>query len=349
MKVMLESASSSKAKPKNQPFSDATVRIVAKEFPVELATLAKLDDKQFDKAMARGHRQFGLAVRNIIRQTRDPIARNPVELDDIYPQVLRRAIDLGLYKEADFNADDLAALTGTKPKPMDLRLFKTAEEYKAFIVRLKKMLDKVFGEGIEVERSSAKLNVKTKVKQNVGTQTYNSLRLLMPMHIKQMHLTDNDTYWPDRLGLVFSQSAVYITGLTGGMGNVPIKKASQEIKLVKGTSAEVLTLLEKHLKFKTNTIKRPVSVGVFDEAAEQFIEKFGRDVKAKGIEIIPGRGKAVIFFHPKRGSVTLRFEIDAKGRLLAKDKFKASFGETFNITKLVSKATWPKLLNSLLV
>lgn len=349
MKVMLESASASKAKPKNQPFSDATVRIVAKEFPVELATLAKLDDKQFDKAMARGHRQFGLAVRNIIRQTRDPIARNPVELDNIYPQVLRRAIDLGLYKEADFNADDLAALTGTKPKTMDLRLFKTADEYKAFIVRLKKMLTKVFGEGIEIERSSVKLNTKTKVKQNVGTQNYNTLCLLIPMHMKQMHLSDQETYYTKRLGLVFSQSAIYITGLTGGMGYVPIKKASQEIKLVKGTAAEALALLEKHLKFKTNTIKRPVAVGKFDEAAEQFIEKYGRDVKAKGIEIIPGRGKAVIFFHPKRGSVTLRFEVDARGRLVSKRSQKMSFGETFTMTDLVSKATWPKLLKSLLV
>lgn len=347
MKVMLESASASKAKPKNQPFSDATVRIVAKEFPVELATLAKLDDKQFDMAMARGHHHFGREVRNIIRQTRDPIARNPVELDNIYSQVLKRAIDLGLYKEADFNADDLATLTGAKPKTMDLRLFKTADEYKSFIERLKKMLTKVFGAGIVVERPSVK--TKTKVKQNVGTQYYNTLSLLMPMHIKQMHLSDQETYYTYRLGVVFSQSAIYITGLTGGMGFVPIKKASQEIKLVKGTAAEALALLEKHLKFKTNTIKRPAAVGKFDEAAEQFIEKYGRDVKAKGIEIIPGRGKAVIFFHPKRGSVTMRLDFDGRGRLVSKRSQKMSFGETFTMTDLVSKATWPKLLKSLLV
>lgn len=323
-------------KTKKQLFSDATVRAVAKEFKAPVATLAQLTKQQRASALAKAHHGFGTSVRNFIRTGTNEnmkVAGNPITMDDIWTQVIERAIELKLYSDNDVDVYDLARMTGTKVKELDLVIFKEAEAVKKFGSTLSRSLTKTFGEGMVV---------KPRVRQafspasNVPAHKYNWFNVTLPMNISTM--TGNQT-----IDIFLGKGVVYIRD-TATPRTKPSKIA--EHKLVKGTGSEILETILKNIKVKTNTVEKPKTVGKFNAASQYVADTYGKELMAKGIELYPTKG-GINFYHPRRGTVKAQFG-EKNGKLVFKDEFRASFGETFSTVKRITKPLVMKLVSPLL-
>ena len=323
--------SSADSKTKKQLFSDTTVRLVAKEFPEAIATLAQLNKTDRAKAYAKAHHGLGMGVRNFMRsKTTEKAVRNPVTADDIWSEVLDRAIELKLYKDTDADVYQLAKITGNAVKELDMVLHKDADSVKKLGASISRAVKKAFGDGIKL---TARVRKPFRPTQNIPLHKYNYFQLNFPMNI----VTSSGN----------TQVNIYV-----GKGTVFIHEAGPKTsttanhKLIKGTNAEIVEIITKNLKIKTNTVTKPASTGKFNEASQYVVDTFGKDLKAKGIDLIPTPG-GISFYHPRRGTVKARFGIK-NGKMMYMTKYKASFGETFDMSKPISKAVINKIVAPLL-
>lgn len=322
--------SASDSKTKKQLFSDSTVRKVAKEFAQAIATLAQLSKADREKTYASIHHGLGTSVRNFIRtDTNEKAAGNPITMDGIWSKVLDRAIELKLYKDTDADVYELANITGNKVKELDMVMYKDADSVKKLGAAIARGLKKTFGDGISMQ---ARVRVKFSPARNMPYHKYNHFVAKLPINM----VTANEA----------NEVNIYV-----GSGVVFIRERGKTLKitdykLVKGTNAEVLEVILKNLKIKTNTVTKPVSVGKFNEASQYVVDTFGKDLKAKGIELIPTKG-GINFYHPRRGVIKAMFGIK-DGKMVHLFQIKASFGETFKRHTKVSKAVIGKIVAPLL-
>lgn len=322
--------SASDSKTKKQLFSDATVRKVAKEFTQAIATLAQLSKTDREKTYASIHHGLGTSVRNFIRtDTNEKAAGNPITMDGIWSKVLDRAIELKLYKDTDADVYELANITGNKVKELDLVMYKDADSVKKLGAAIARGLKKTFGDGISMQ---ARVRVKFSPARNMPYHKYNHFVAKLPINM----VTANEA----------NEVNIYV-----GSGVVFIRERGKTLKitdykLVKGTNAEVLEVILKNLKIKTNTVTKPVSVGKFNEASQYVVDTFGKDLKAKGIELVPTKG-GISFYHPRRGTIRAMFGIK-DGKMVHFYQIKASFGETFKRHQKLSKAVINKIVAPLL-
>jgi hypothetical protein len=323
--------SAADSKTKKQLFSDATVRLVAKEFPEAIATLAQLNKTDRAKAYARSHHGLGMGVRNFMRsKTTEKAVRNPVTADDIWSEVLDRAIELKLYKDTDADVYQLAKITGNAVKELDMVLYKDADSVKKLGASIARSLKKAFGDGMTIK---ARVREHFSPSPNVPAHRYNHFAVSLP--INMITVGGNN------------KLNIYVgTGIVMIEEDGPKSTKVTNHKLVKGTNAEVLEAITKNLKIKTNTVEKPASTGKFNEASQYVVDKFGKDLKAKGIDLIPTPG-GISFYHPRRGTVKARFGIK-NGKMMHMTKYKASFGETFDMSKPISKAVISKIVAPLL-
>jgi hypothetical protein len=323
--------SASDSKTKKQLFSDATVRKVAKEFAQAIATLAQLSKADREKTYASIHHGLGTSVRNFIRtDTNEKAAGNPITMDGIWSKVLDRAIELKLYKDTDADVYQLSQITGNKVKELDMVMYKDADSVKKLGAAIARSLKKTFGDGISTK---ARVRKAFRPTTNIPLHKYNYFQINFPINT----VTSNGN----------SQVNIYV-----GKGTVflheagPKSSKTTDHKLVKGNNAEVLEVITKNLKIKTNTVSKPVSSGKLNEASQYVVDTFGKDLKAKGIELIPTKG-GINFYHPRRGTIKALFGVK-NGKLAHISKFKASFGETFDIGKPISKPVINKIVAPLL-
>lgn len=317
---------------KKQMFSDATVKKVAKEFKVPVATLAQLTKEQLESALNLAHRQLGTAVRNFIRtETKEKIAGNPVTLDDQWKNVIKRAIALKLYDKNDVDVYQLASLTGTKVKELDMVVFKDAETVKKLGSAISKSLNKTFGTGITV---SPRVRQGFSPERNIPVHKYNWFRIELPNNISTLRgLKLIDVY--------VGKGIIYITEPDKNMN-----RSVNKVDMVKSTASEIVTLITKHIKVKTSTMEKPKAAAKFNEASQYVVDTFGKDLKAKGIELIPTKG-GINFYHPRRGVIKAQFAVK-NGKMMRIEEFKASFGEVFDVSKRITKPLINKIVKPLL-
>lgn len=325
-------------KKKKQLFSDATVRAVAKEFNVIVATLSQLTKEQRAKALSAVHHGLGTAVRNFIRtDTKESlkVVGNPITMDDIWKDVIERAIELKLYSENDVNIYNLAELTGVKVKELDLVMFKSAEDVKKIGSAIQRALVKTFGSGITLK---ARVRQAFSPANNVPAHKYNWFEVDLPNNM----VTHNGL---QRINIYLGKGVVFMYE-SSRQSKASAKERTVEVKLVKGTNAEVLEAITKNIRIKTNTIVKPAAVGKFNEASQYVVDTFGKDLMAKGIELLPTKG-GINFYHARRGVVKAQFAVK-NGKMMRIEKFKASFGEVFDISKKITKSVIDSIVKPLL-
>lgn len=126
--------------------SKANLKKVANEFPVELATLSKLNIKEVGKALSNAHMGFGRTVRNVIRQVDENFGANPIELDATWKDIIQSALAEKLYNVEDYNPKDLRSLQGLKQlKPLKVQMFKGVANTKAGAIKIGKAIQKANG------------------------------------------------------------------------------------------------------------------------------------------------------------------------------------------------------------
>lgn len=111
---------------------------LSKEIRVELATLSKVKSSDLPEILRKAHRTFGARVRNLVRILFD-VYDNPIDADEDWVNVITDCLSSKLYKASDYNAQDLANLTGIKVKTVNNPMFK-APEAKAYGEKLARKL-----------------------------------------------------------------------------------------------------------------------------------------------------------------------------------------------------------------
>lgn len=322
------------SKKKKQLFSDATVKLVAKEFGTVVATLAQIAKDKRKSVYSSIHQGLGTSIRNFIRTDSKEVAKvtgNPITMDSIWSAVIERAIELKLYSENDVDVYQLAKLTGTKVKELDLVLFKDVESVKKVAGAVLRAFNKTFGSGMTMQ---ARLRQTFRPKNNMPLNKYNWLRVDLPLNM----VTSNGN---SRINIFLGKGTIFIQEAGPKTSN-----HITEVNLVKGTNIEIVQAIIKSIKVKTNTVVKPKAVGKFNEASQYVVDTFGKDLMAKGIELIPTKG-GINFYHSRRGTVKASFG-ELKGKLVYKDQFQAAFGEVFPIGKKITKPLIDRLVKPLL-